>query len=105
MEGLLAIEKTQRLVRPRRGRGLARPDPEPPGRAQAADAPGTKLAVVAVVRACFNCKAWPALNENVLLISKRRSQLKQARGGASGRAQRLTSRPPRRLSPRWCRSA
>lgn len=54
--------------------------------AKAADAPGTKLAVVAVARACFNCKAWTALNENVLLISKRRSQLKQARGGADARA-------------------
>ena len=43
---------------------------------------GTRLAVVAIVRACFNCKNWTALNENVLLLSKRRSQLKQAR--ASG---------------------
>ncbi len=40
---------------------------------------GTKLAVVAIVRACYQAKAWAALNENVLLISKRRSQLKQAR--------------------------
>ena len=38
---------------------------------------GTKLAVVALVRACFQAKAWAALNENVLLVSKRRSQLKQ----------------------------
>ena len=49
---------------------------------QAADVPGTKLAVVAVVRVCFQCKAWAALNENVLLLSKRRAQLKQARPGA-----------------------
>lgn len=36
------------------------------------------MACVAVVRACAEAKAWPALNENILLISKRRSQLKQA---------------------------
>jgi hypothetical protein len=40
---------------------------------------GTKLAVLAIVRACFQCQAWSALNENVLLLSKRRAQLKQAR--------------------------
>jgi hypothetical protein len=49
---------------------------------QAADVTGTKLAVVAIVRACFQAKAWAALNENVLLVSKRRSQLKQVRGSA-----------------------
>ena len=48
-------------------------------REQAADVPGTKLAVVAIVRACFQARAWSALNENILLISKRRSQLKQVR--------------------------
>ena len=43
---------------------------------------GTKLAVVALVRACYQAKAWAALNENVLLVSKRRSQLKQVRASA-----------------------
>ena len=76
---------------------------------KAADVPGTKLAVVAVVRVCFQCKAWAALNENVLLLSKRRAQLKQARSRA-GRVccvSRHSSLPPsmRRPSPQWCRSA
>ena len=49
---------------------------------------GTKLAVVAIVRACFQAKAWAALNENVLLISKRRLQLKQVRPPAARSAPR-----------------
>jgi len=48
--------------------------------------------VLAILRACFQAKAWAALNENVLLISKRRSQLKQAR-----RSQGLTAPNLRRL--------
>jgi hypothetical protein len=71
--------------------------------------PGTKLAVVAVVRVCFQCKAWAALNENVLLLSKRRAQLKQARTERGGRfaspAPGSLSHSLRRPSPRWCRSA
>ena len=51
---------------------------------------GTKLAVVAIVRACFQAKAWAALNENVLLISKRRSQLKQARARPAAPRHRKT---------------
>ena len=47
-------------------------------RAQAADAQGTKMAVLAICRACVAAGAWPALNDNILLLSKRRSQLKQA---------------------------
>ena len=46
---------------------------------QAADPQGTKMAVRAIVRACADAGAWPALNDNILLISKRRSPLKQAR--------------------------
>ena len=108
VEALLNIEKTQRLVSARarqlrRSAALRRRAP-----AQAADVTGTKLAVVALVRACFQAKAWAALNENVLLVSKRRSQLKQvsacaARAHASPA---LTSK--RRLcrpSRPWCRSA
>ena len=77
VEALLNIEKTQRLVSgraqlPRRSAALRLRLC-----AQAADVTGTKLAVVALVRACFQAKAWAALNENVLLVSKRRSQLKQ----------------------------
>ena len=36
------------------------------------------MAVIAICRACVEAGAWPALNDNILLISKRRSQLKQA---------------------------
>jgi len=62
---------------------------EAAARAQAADVTGTKLAVVALVRACSQAKAWPALNENVLLVSKRRSQLKQV----SAHARRARRQP------------
>ena len=75
MEALLNIEKTQRRVRGR-ARQLRRSAALSPP-AQAADVTGTKMAVVALVRACFQAKAWPALNEHVLLVSKRRSQLTQ----------------------------
>ena len=36
------------------------------------------MAVMAICRACVEAGAWTALNDNILLISKRRSQLKQA---------------------------
>ncbi len=105
MEALLNIEKTQRLVRrpsdcaapPRVAAEQAAAHLSP---SQAADVTGTKMAVVAIVRACFQAKAWPALNENVLLISKRRSQLKQARGarGVFGALKRGTSPHARRAA-------
>lgn len=63
-------------------------------REQAADVPGTKLAVVAIVRACFQARAWSALNENILLISKRRSQLKQAREGEGLKSPSRLPHPP-----------
>lgn len=44
----------------------------------AADMQSTARVLVAIVRFCFEVKNWEALNENILLLSKRRSQLKQA---------------------------
>ncbi len=51
---------------------------QPPSFAQAADVIGTKLAVVAIVKLCYLTKSWPSLNEHLVLLCKRRAQLKQA---------------------------
>ncbi len=58
LEGLLNLEKQHRLGE---------------------DAPATKAACAAILEVLFEAKDWKALNEHVLLLSKRRSQLKQAR--------------------------
>lgn len=39
----------------------------------------TSRILVAVVKMCYEAKDWDALNENIILLSKRRSQLKQVR--------------------------
>jgi len=57
LEKLLSIEKSQRL---------------------AADAIGTKKVCVAIVQVCFFARKWKTLNEHIVLLSKRRAQLKQA---------------------------
>lgn len=57
LDNLLALEKTARLQ---------------------ADVPGTKELVVAIVRLCYDAKDYPLLNEHIVLLSKRRAQLKQA---------------------------
>lgn len=57
VETLLAIEKGQRL---------------------AEDVTGTRLACKAVLEVLFEAKDWAGLNEHIILLSKRRSQLKQA---------------------------
>ncbi|QDZ20919.1 regulatory subunit of 26S proteasome [Chloropicon primus] len=57
LEELLALEKTYRLQ---------------------ADLKATSMCGVAVVQACFEARQWKLLNEHVILISKRRAQLKQA---------------------------
>jgi 26S proteasome regulatory subunit N5 len=44
----------------------------------AADVPGTRKVVLAIIQLCYEAKAWKTLNEQILLLSKRRSQLKQA---------------------------
>ncbi|EFJ35271.1 hypothetical protein SELMODRAFT_166175 [Selaginella moellendorffii] len=44
----------------------------------AADVPGTRKVVVAIVELCFETKSWKTLNDQIMLLSKRRGQLKQA---------------------------
>lgn len=39
----------------------------------------TSRILVAVVQMCYEAKDWDALNENIMLLTKRRSQLKQVR--------------------------
>uniref|UniRef100_A0A8C1XIH8 26S proteasome non-ATPase regulatory subunit 12 n=2 Tax=Cyprinus carpio TaxID=7962 RepID=A0A8C1XIH8_CYPCA len=44
----------------------------------ASDMVSTSRILVAIVQLCYEAKDWDALNENIMLLSKRRSQLKQA---------------------------
>ncbi|XP_020367063.1 26S proteasome non-ATPase regulatory subunit 12 [Rhincodon typus] len=44
----------------------------------ASDMTSTSRILVAIVKMCYDAKDWDALNENIVLLSKRRSQLKQA---------------------------
>ncbi|KAF3822467.1 hypothetical protein GH733_007841, partial [Mirounga leonina] len=44
----------------------------------ASDMVSTSRILVAVVKMCYEAKEWDLLNENIILLSKRRSQLKQA---------------------------
>lgn len=39
---------------------------------------GTKKAAIDIIQLCFQAKAWKTLNDQILLLSKRRGQLKQA---------------------------
>eukprot|EP00271_Cylindrocystis_brebissonii_P017682 TRINITY_DN468_c0_g1_i1.p1 TRINITY_DN468_c0_g1~~TRINITY_DN468_c0_g1_i1.p1 ORF type:complete len:475 (+),score=126.24 TRINITY_DN468_c0_g1_i1:309-1733(+) len=43
-----------------------------------ADVTGTKKVVVAIIQICHEVNNWKLLNENIVLLSKRRAQLKQA---------------------------
>ncbi|KAL6583208.1 26S proteasome non-ATPase regulatory subunit 12 A [Orobanche minor] len=45
---------------------------------QAGDVSGTRKAVTEILQLCFEAGAWETLNEQIVLISKRRGQLKQA---------------------------
>ena len=56
LEGLLNVEKQQRL---------------------AEDITGTKLACLAIIEVLYAAKDWKLVNEHILLLAKRRSQLKQ----------------------------
>lgn len=58
IESLLSLEKQMRL---------------------AADVPGTRKVVIAIIELCYEARAWKTLNEQIVLLSKRRSQLKQVR--------------------------
>ncbi|XP_078257558.1 26S proteasome non-ATPase regulatory subunit 12 [Rhinoraja longicauda] len=44
----------------------------------ASDMASTSRILVAIVKMCYDAKDWDILNENIVLLSKRRSQLKQA---------------------------
>ncbi|XP_042012946.1 26S proteasome non-ATPase regulatory subunit 12 homolog A-like isoform X2 [Salvia splendens] len=44
---------------------------------QLGDVAGTSKAVTDIVQLCLDAGAWATLNEQILLISKRRGQLKQ----------------------------
>lgn len=44
---------------------------------KASDMVSTSRILVAVVQMCYEAKDWDALNENIMLLTKRRSQLKQ----------------------------
>uniref|UniRef100_A0A8C6FXS7 26S proteasome non-ATPase regulatory subunit 12 n=1 Tax=Moschus moschiferus TaxID=68415 RepID=A0A8C6FXS7_MOSMO len=44
----------------------------------ASDMVSTSRILVAIVKMCYEAKEWDLLNENIMLLSKRRSQLKQA---------------------------
>ncbi|XP_008806918.2 26S proteasome non-ATPase regulatory subunit 12 homolog A-like isoform X1 [Phoenix dactylifera] len=57
IESLLNVEKQMRL---------------------AGDVAGTKKAVTDIVELCYKARAWKTLNDQIVLLSKRRGQLKQA---------------------------
>lgn len=44
----------------------------------AGDVAGTKKAVTDILQLCFEARAWKTLNEQIVVLSKRRGQLKQA---------------------------
>ncbi|KAI3424561.1 PCI domain-containing protein [Psidium guajava] len=44
----------------------------------AGDVAGTKKAATEILQLCFDAKAWKTLNDQIVLLSKRRGQLKQA---------------------------
>ncbi|KAK1291587.1 hypothetical protein QJS10_CPB17g00512 [Acorus calamus] len=57
IESLLNVEKQMRL---------------------AGDVAGTKKAAIQIVQLCYDARAWKMLNDQIILLSKRRGQLKQA---------------------------
>ncbi|XP_059156503.1 26S proteasome non-ATPase regulatory subunit 12-like [Physella acuta] len=44
----------------------------------AADTHSTSRILVAIVKICFEAKSWDALNENIVLLTKKRGQIKQS---------------------------
>jgi len=58
LQGLLNLEKTGRL---------------------AEDVTATKAACAAILEACRQAKEWKLMEEQIMVLSKRRSQLKQVR--------------------------
>ena len=43
----------------------------------AGDVAGTRKAVTDILQLCFEARAWKTLNDQIILLSKRRGQLKQ----------------------------
>ena len=78
LEILLALEKQMRLVSSSTTCSTADPCPDNVSTcSQAASLQETKELCVAIVRLCFETGSWTALNENIILLAKRRAQLKQ----------------------------
>lgn len=46
----------------------------------AGDVAGTKKAAIEILKPCFEAQAWSTLNDQIMLIVKRRGQLKQVCG-------------------------
>ena len=46
---------------------------------QATDSPSTGRVLKAIVQMCFDMQEWELLNENILLLTKKRGQLKTVR--------------------------
>lgn len=44
---------------------------------QAGDVAGTRKSAIDILQLCFEARAWTTLNEQIVLLSKRRGQLKQ----------------------------
>jgi len=57
---------------------------------QASDTLSTGRVLKAVVQLCFDAEDWEGLNEHIILLSKRRSQLKTV-GGCGTRGIRVSS--------------
>lgn len=45
----------------------------------AGEVAGTKNAVIEIVKLCYEARAWKTLNDQIVLLSKRRGQLKQVK--------------------------
>jgi 26S proteasome regulatory subunit N5 len=43
----------------------------------------TSRVLVKIIQFCYNAKDWKLINENLVLLSKKRGQLKQARTAES----------------------
>jgi len=48
----------------------------------AGDVAGTRKAVTDILQLCFDARAWKTLNDQIVVLSKRRGQLKQVLAAA-----------------------
>ena len=51
---------------------------------QGADTHSTGKLLVAIVKICFENKEWDKLNENIILLTKRRGQIRQVKESDKG---------------------